>query len=286
MQRRAAAAYFVFFVVLGASAFSVMALAEHPHVDVEGQAYSQGDSFQVNDEEYTVAELTTEESGGGGGHGGGGGGTTIVGALTWTNESARHTATLENNSTVSYEDREWTLLVENDSSVDSFVLEETFDVPGILGNDTAVYNQTILVEGEERVVYRSNNSTVPLSEYLPAPESRQFSEGDDYRYPEENVTTTVAAVEPSAVTLAWVAPAENEIELTEGANITLGGQQYVVHFPSESQVQISPEVAAYQQNLREQDYFAERTNGLWGVVILSVVAAILIVGMAYMPSRG
>jgi hypothetical protein len=285
MQRRAAAAYFVFFVVLGASAFSVMALAEHPHVDIEGQAYGQGDSFQVNDEEYTVAELTTEESEGGG-HGGGGGGSTIVGALTWTNESARSTATLENNSTVSYEDREWTLLVENDSSVDSFVLEETFDVPGILGNDTAVYNQTVLVDGEERVVYRSNNSTVALSEYLPPRDTRQFSEGDDYRYPEENVTTTVDAVDPGAVTLAWIAPAENEIELTEGANVTLGGQQYVVHFPSESQVQISPEVAAYQQDLREQDYFAERTNGLWGIVILSVVAAILIVAMAYMPSRG
>lgn len=285
MQRRAAAAYFVFFVVLGASAFSVMALAEHPHVDIEGQAYGQGDSFQVNDEEYTVAELTTEESEGGG-HGGGGGGSTIVGALTWTNESARSTATLENNSTVSYEDREWTLLVENDSSVDSFVLEETFDVPGILGNDTAVYNQTVLVDGEERVVYRSNNSTVALSEYLPPRDTRQFSEGDDYRYPEENVTTTVDAVDPGAVTLAWIAPAENEIELTEGANVTLGDQQYVVHFPSESQVQISPEVAAYQQDLREQDYFAERTNGLWGIVILSVVAAILIVAMAYMPSRG
>ena len=41
MQRRVAAIYLVFFVVMGASAYSVIAMAEQPAVDVPGQEYEK-----------------------------------------------------------------------------------------------------------------------------------------------------------------------------------------------------------------------------------------------------
>lgn len=251
MQRRAAAAYFLFFLVLGASAYSVLALAEQPHVNIEGQTYSQGDSFAVDGQQYTVTELKAEESsgGGGGGHGGGGGesGPTYTGKLVWTNESAVSTATLENGSSVSYQGGNYTVAIPNQSQPSSFSLQPS-----------------------------NNTSGGP----------QQFSTGDQFQYEQENVTATVANITASEVTLQWTGPKNNTVELSEGANVTLNGQQYVVHFKSENQVQISQDIAGYQNALDRQAYFTERQNGLKGIVILSGSAAVLLLGLAYLPRRG
>lgn len=241
MQRRAAAAYFLFFLVLGASAYSVLALAEQPPIDIEGQTYSQGDSFSVDGRQYTVTELTAEQSEGGGG------GTTLSGTLTWTNESAVSTATLANGSSVTYDGGNYTVAIANQSDVSSFTLQP------------------------------SNNTTgSPL----------EFSTGDEFEYAQENVTATVASVSASEVGLEWTAPQENTVGLSEGRNVTLNDQQFVVHFPSESQVQISPDPGGYQSDVARQGYFAERQNGLRGIVILSGMTGVLLLGMAYLPRRG
>lgn len=249
MQRRAAAAYFLFFLVLGASAYSVLALAEQPPVDIEGETYSKGDSFSVDGRQYTVQELKAEQSGGGGGgHGGGGGeGTTFSGKLVWTNESAVSTATLKNGSSVSYEGGNYTVAIPNESQPSSFSLQP------------------------------SNNTTGG---------PKQFSTGDQFQYEQENATATVANITASQVKLEWTGPKQNTIELSEGQNVTLNGQQFVVHFKSGSEVQISRDAGGYQDALRRQAYFTERENGLKGVVILSGSAAVLLLGMAYLPRRG
>jgi len=368
MQRRAAAAYVVFFVVLGASAFSVMALAEHPHVDIDGDAYSQGDTFTVGDREYTVSELGTEESGGGG-HGGGGS-TSYVGTLTWTEENARYTATLKNNSTVPARLVQWegqtarytatlsdgdtvryqsnattveinassnftlvrgnesatfeegdefpyranTTTVENIGESEVRLVWGTYHLPtpespngtngtdpatfhfverpnvtAILVTDPAVYNDTVTVDGTESVVYRSNNSTVPLDSYLPELEEKRFDENESFTYRPEgfnDTEVTVYNVTTTGVVIEWTAPREHEVELAEGANVTLNDREYVVHFESENEVLLSQDRAGYQQDVREQSYFTERMNGLKGILILSGSAAVLLLGMAYLPRRG
>jgi len=90
--------------------------------------------------------------------------------------------------------------------------------------------------------------------------------------------------------LTWTnGSSEETVELSEGGNITLAnGQQYFAHFPNESAVQIasSDQYASYTATLADQDYFKERTNGFWGISILSGIAAALMLGMAYMPVRG
>lgn len=249
MQRRAAAAYFLFFLVLGASAYSVLALAEQPPVDIEGETYSENDSFSVDDRQYTVTELKAEQSSGDGdGHGGGGGeATTYSGKLNWTNESAHQTATLENGSSVSYEGGNYTVAIPNESQPSSFSLQPSNDTTG---------------------------------------DSRQFSTGDQFEYEQENATATVANITADQVELEWTGPEENTIEIAEGQNVTLNGQQFVAHFKSGSEVQISEDVGGYQDALHRQAYYTERQNGLKGVVILSGSAAVLLLGMAYLPRRG
>ncbi|MFB6171059.1 MAG: hypothetical protein ABEJ23_00890 [Haloarculaceae archaeon] len=242
MQRRAAAAYLLLFLVLGASAYSVLATAQQPPIDVKGQTYSQGDSFQVNGQQYTVKELTSKTTSGEGGS------TTILqGTLAWTNESAVATATLNNGSSTTYQGGNYTIAIPNQSDASSFTLQPT------------------------------NNTTGG---------PRTFSTGDQYEYDAEGVTATVSSVSAGQATLEWTSPKENTFGISEGQNVTLNGQPYVIHFMSESSVQVSPEIQAYHSAVRRQEYFAERENGLKGVVILSAIASVILIGLAYLPHRG
>jgi hypothetical protein len=354
MQRRVAAIYFVFFLVMGASAYSVIAVAEQPAIELEGDSYGQGDSFAVDGREYVVAELN-----GSGGEAGEG-----VATLEWTNESARYTTTLGNNSsvaparasypgqravhtatlaegdtvtfngsdaTVSIPDVEspsnfslvregeaaatlafndtlayrgnattvtaitaeevrlvwgenYRVLVPNESDPTSFRMVQQFNVSARLAADPVVENETITrADGQRYVVFAANGSTQPLGEYLPAADVGQLGEGDTMTV--SGNETTVADVTPSGVVVEWTAPRTTTVSFANAENVTLNDQRFVAHFEGES-VLLSSDPAAYQQQLARQDYFHERQNGLWGVTLLSGIAAMFIVGLAYLPVRG
>ena len=358
MQRRVAAIYLVFFLVMGASAYSVIAVAEQPAVDLEGQSYGQGDTLTVDGRQYTVSELSTGNASGGEGGG------EASATLAWTNESARYTATLSNNTTVApirasfpgqrafytgtleegdtvtfngsettvsipdvespsnfslvrdgnatatlafndtfaYRGNETTVaaissdevrlvwgddyrvFVPNASDPDSFRMIQQFNVSARLAADPAVENRTISrADGQRYVVFTANGSTLLLSEYLPAPDVGRLQEGDTMTVGGNE--TTVANVTGSGVLVEWTGPRTNTIGVAEGDNVTLNGQQYVVHF-REGSVQLSPQLDKYREDLRRQDYFKERQNGLWGVTLLSGIAAMFVVGLAYLPVRG
>ena len=49
---------------------------------------------------------------------------------------------------------------------------------------------------------------------------------------------------------------------------------------------LSQNVSGYQAQLDDVEHFHERILGLWGIAIISIFAAILIVGLAYLPVRG
>lgn len=280
MQRRAAAIYFAFFLVLGAGAYSVIAVAEQPAIELDATAHAQGDTFTVGGQEYTVANISLVVSEGG--HGGGGG--HLEATVAWTNQSAQFTAELANNSTVPYRDGTYRVLVPNTTDPDRFTLRQEFNVTAILREDPDVYNETVTVDGERHVTYRANNTNVPLDEYLPDPDSEQFSEGDSLDY--QGNQTTVENVTTERVLLVWTHPRDRSVKVTQGQNVTLGGTPYVTNFPSEDRVQFSPDHDAYQLAVERQDRFHERTNGLWAIVILSSLAAVFVAGLAYMPVRG
>lgn len=289
MQRRVAAIYFVFFLVLGAGAYTTMAFAETPTVEVPGETYSANESFTVEGQQYTVSSLSLASSGGGG-HGGGGG-ASYAGKLTYTNQSYRYTATLANNSTVNYQGSQYRVLIANDSDVNSFTLRQSHNVSNVLANDSAVYNETTTVDGEPHVTYRENNTNRPLSEYLPEPTTQEVNEGDEFQY--QGNQTTVANVTTQEATLEWFAPRNESKELSEGSNVTLAGNTtYFAHFQGESGnvtvtlAQTDQAYDIYSNELAKQDAFHHRMNGLWGVLILSVLAAIIVISVALMPVKG
>ena len=278
MQRRAAAVYFVLFILVGAGAYGFMQVGmSEPTVGLDGPTYAQGDELTVGDRTYTVDSIDTEKGDVARYDG------TVE--LVWFNESKRGTATLENGSTVTYEGDEYRVVAGNGT----FTLVEAQNVSAILADDPDVEDETVTRDGEEFVVDSDDQSIQPLSEYLPEPDRIEFATGDDFEYEAEEITARVDSVSASGVGLSWEAPGNETVSVDAGANTTLNGVEYFAHFPGENRVKIlrtDQHYGAYVGELGAIEYWHERQNGVWGVIILSFAAGVILVATAYLPVKG
>jgi hypothetical protein len=278
MQRRAAAVYFVLFVLVGAGAYGFIQVGmSQPTVGLDGPTYAEGDELTVGDRTYTVDSIDAEE----------GELAEYAGDadLVRFNESKRETATLENDSTVTFDGGEYRVV----TGEESFTLVEEQNVSAILADDPDVEDETATRDGEEFVVYRENQSIEPLSEYLPEPDRIEFSVGEDFEYEAEDVTASVDGVSADGVRLSWAAPGEETITVSAGENQTVNGVEYFAHFPNENRVQIlrsDQHYGTYVGELGAIEYWNERQNGVWGVVILSFITGVVLVATAYLPVKG
>jgi len=289
MQRRAAAIYFVFFLVVGAGAYAYIGVAEQTHqpqFELDGTTIESEGAGAIGGAQYNLSEITHTE---GGGHGGGG---ALVSELSWTNESYRYTGAISNNSTTTIENDSYRVVVPNESGVSQFTLQAEQNVTAILRDDPAVEDSVATQNGTSYVVYRDNDTLRPLSEYLPEPGTIEFAEGDTIPFESDDgtVEATIYNVTSSEVQVEWIAPQENTVELSEGQNVTLAnGQQYFAHYEhGGDSVQVVPadQYGQYATTNDEQHSFQQRLNGLWIVVIVSGTAAVMILSSAYLPIRG
>jgi hypothetical protein len=285
MQRRAAAIYVAFFVVIGAASYSVIATADSPSIQFENPDYSlsQGDTFEAQGQTYNVSSISaTEESGG---HGGG---ASLVrsGELTYTEQSVEFTETWENDSVVAVDDANWTVVVPNESDPAQFTLQENISETTLLEQDPQADNETVTREGQEFVVVQNgegNATLVPADEYFPDPQTQQYSEGDTFQY--DGNETTIANVTQESVEVSWTGPQTSTVEVSDEGNVTLGDQTYLAYFPDNSTMQLTQNFESYERQTEEIDTFHTRENGLWGVSIVSFTVAVLLIGLAYLPSR-
>jgi hypothetical protein len=328
MQRRAAAIYVVFFVLVAATAFSLTTVAQEPSVSVAGQNYSQGDTLSAGGMEWTVnvndgegnvsrvnesARFTTSiannssllfangeyrpaPNGSGGGAGTGTGspspsatgtpgspGTSLATGETASNDSATRFRVVIPNATAGNASG-GNASGGNATNVSSFTLRQEFMTSQRLRQDSSVADVALTGENGTQYVRYRNGSTQPLDEYLPTPEIRNVSVGDSFPY--MNNSSSVASVNTSGATLAWEGKLTRSTELKGGENVTIGETTYVAQFPTNSTVTLSQNVSGYQAEQAAVDEFNDRILGLWGVTIISLFAAILIVALAYMPVRG
>jgi hypothetical protein len=281
MQRRVAAIYFALFVLIGAGAFGFVQVGmSQPTVSLDGPTLVHNDTMTVGERTYTLATVGEDDAG------------NPVGELTWTNESAQATATLGNGSTTLYQGEEFRVAVENDSDAASFRLVEVQNASALLAADPAVEDTPVTQNGVDYVLYAGNQTRgPPVQEYLPAPETVEFAAGDQLRYQTDsgNVTADVQDVSESGATLTWSTTVTNTVELAEGSNVTLNGVTHIVHFPDNESVQVLPADqyhSSYQSELAAVEAFDERQNGVWGVFIVCVVAAIVLIAAAYLPVKG
>jgi len=264
MQRRWAAVCVVFFLVMAASAYSVMALAEAPTPDVEGDTYGDGDSFREGGTAYTVS--VGEGSG----------------EITYE-ETVENEQTFANNSVVDYANASYNVSVEGGDDPGAFALVEEVDVPAVLADDPDVENDTFTRDdGTEVVVYR-NGTTRPLEEYLDRDRVR-FAEGDTIEQGGER--KSVANVTAEGVLVRWRSTEERSIGLEEGETFTLDGTEYVATFPDESTVVLSTDIERYDSYEENVAYHQQRVSGLLYVVIFSAGSSFLLAALAFLPRRG
>lgn len=281
MQRRAAAIYAVVFVLIGTASYTLIATAERPHVSFEDPDYelAQGDRFQVDGRTYNVSSISASSSDGGE--------VTRSGELTWVNQSARHTETWENESNVTLRGSQYVVRIPNRSDPSRFALVESINRTSVLQNDSRADDQTVTRNGTEYVVLTEDGTSrlVPADQYFPQPNRTQVREGAQFQY--GGNTTTVENVSTESVTVAWTAPKTNTVSLSNAGNVTLGNQdkQFLVYFPDNSTVVLESDYSVYEEETGEIDQYTTHRNGLWGVTVLSGATSILLIGIAYLPSR-
>jgi hypothetical protein len=286
MQRRAAAISAAIFVLLAAGSYSLIATAETPHLEFEDPAFegSAGDEVTVDGRTYTVREVDAQVTGGG--HGSAG---TLSrsGTLAWTNESGRHTVTWENGSTVEFDNESLTVAVENASEPTAFALVEQINRTAILAEDPDAESETVTQGGVEYVVVTEGDqrTLVPAAEYFPDPDRTTYAEGDTV--PFQGNQTTVTSVASDGATLAWTGPKTTTVGVSDEGNVTLGpnDRQYLAHFPDNETLVLTDDFDSYRTQQAQLADFTRYKNGFWGVSIVSGVSAVLLIGLAYMPSR-
>lgn len=286
MQRRAAAVYVAFFLVVGAVSFTLIATATEPAFSVEDPEYTlePNESFTLDGQQYTVASITAER---GDAEGSGPAPIERSGVIRWTNRSAAYAGEWTNGSIVTYNDESWNVSLPRGDVNNStqFSLVEPINRTAILRNDSSVANRTTTVDGVEYVVRQSNGTRtlVPADEYFPEPETIVFQRGETFEY--EGNRTTVADIGNQVVALEWHAPRTNEVNVGNNANVTLGGSTWFAHFPTNDTLELTQDYEQYQLFQEEQAVQTDNINGLWGVTILSGLSVIFLAGLAYLPSR-
>lgn len=265
MQRRWAAIYLAFFLVMAASAYSVMAVAEEPAIDIEGDTFSEGDTLEADGTTYTFTEVADRS-----------------GAVEH-NETVDQEQELANNTVIEYRDGEYNVTIESAEEPQSFTLTQEFDVEAILEGDDDVNNETFTGDdGEEQVVYR-NGTTQLLSEYLPEPDSEEFSVGETIEH--DGHTKSIEAVTAEAVTVTWQEELTQTTELSEGKQVTFGGTDYVFTFVDDNTVMLSTQIDEYEQTQENREFFDQRMSGLLYVIIFSLGSGFVLAASAFMPRR-
>lgn len=264
MQRRAAALYGAFFLVLAVGSYGMIATASAPTISVDDPDHrlSDGGQLAVQDRTYDVTLDDSEAT------------------LSWTDPAADYSETWADGDQVTVDGTNFTVAVSSDPP--TVELTEVRPLPDDV--------ETTEVNGTEYVVLEGENDTrelVPVDTYLDETygeaETRtiELSEAVDY----QGNRTTLRSVANESATLTWRAPRTNTVEAEEGEVVDLNGVEYVAHFPDNDTLVLDGDVEAYERQVEIQNTYDERINGLWGVSILSSLAVVLLLAFAYLPSR-
>lgn len=276
MQRRAVAVYVALFLLVASVAGVLVVTGESPEVafDNPDHELSEGDSFTVEGDEYTLTAITVEEDDELG---------EIITGQIERERTAEQSETWANGSIVEVDDREWNVRIDD---AESFALVEEQDFEALLAEDPNADNETVDRDGEEFVVVTDEDGDTRLvspDEYFPAPEERSYDVGDELVY--NDVTATVDSVTSDEVTVVWMGPETLTIGVEQESMVTIGDTEFMAHFPNASTLTLSTDIDSYDAQIAQIEQFDQYGDGLWRVVIISVLSAMVLVGMAFMPSR-
>jgi hypothetical protein len=274
MQRRAAAAYVGFFLLIAVGSYGVITATASPDVTVQpGEAehtLQSGTTVTMDERDYTVASISAAKQ------------ADRTATLEWVNESELLVETWPNNGTVSFENRTYRVLIPNVTAPEAFQLRPE---PGDWANPRwQDGRQFVDVDIDDDGFVETG---VPAGRFIAGNESlaNRTIDGDATFQYAGNETRVVELTNASA-RLEWTADVTRTVELAHASNVTFDDRTFLAYFPDNSTVYLdSVETTKYFERVDDDDVYDRRTRGLWTVSILSGFAIVLLVGLAYMPRR-
>lgn len=263
MQRRAAAMYVILFIVIAVGALSIVTFVDGPNaaMDEYDHQVSVEETFTVDGTEYRLNRLTE-----------------LSATFAWTDPAAEQNAFLDNESTIESDGVEYRLTIPPDDDPDRFTLTETFPDHDLETIERDGVNYVVI---DEQLV---REDEYLLEEYGPR-EEREFELGDTFVLDAENATVTVESISPTNVEVTWVGEATVTMTVSAGEPFELADTTYVANFVDEDTLQLTTDVEAYEEHADRLDTWDERYQGFWGIGVLSIIAAILISGLSFLPRR-
>lgn len=211
--------------------------------------------------------------------------TTITGTIEWTEQNVQMSETWANESTVTIDGTEWTVLFDG-ANATSFTLQQPLDRQAILENDPNAANETVTSGGQEYVVVQSNGGEelVLINEYFPEPTTQTYSVGDQFVY--NNQTVTANEITADGVNITWIQDQTKTKEITHEGTIELAdGNQYLTFLPDSSTLQLTSDMTSYNQQVEAQNQFHDRTSGFRWVTFTSLLFVFSLIAFAFLPSR-
>lgn len=267
MQRRAAAMYVIFFVLIAVGSFAVVNVAEAPDpaMDQSDHQLTVDDSVTIDGTTYNLTRIDVFSA-----------------TFEWTQPEAEQTGTITNESTIESDGVEYLLEIDAGDEPDGVTLIEQYPEHDL---------ETVEIDGVTYVVIEENNDTriVPEEEYLAdehGPRERlELTVGDSLVWDDANASVTIDDISSASVTVSWVGPMERSITVQSGQPTEIGQTTYVANFVGTEYIQLTTDVEAYETHRDEIDTFDERYQGFWGITVLSLLTAILIGGLSFLPQR-
>lgn len=267
MQRRTAAMYVVFFLVIavGAIAFINVVEAPSPSMDEYDFQLQVDDNVTIGDTTYQVTRIDVFSA-----------------TLAWTESEVEQSDNLDNESTIESEGTEYRIEIDPGEDPEGFVLHETFPEHDL---------DTVEVEGVTYVVIEENNETtfIPEQEYLldeyGPREQVRLTVGDSFYLDAVDASVSVEEITSEMVSVTWVGPDEQTMTIQRGEPTEIGGTTFVTNFVGTEYIQLTTDLDAYEEHQNALDTYDERHLGFWGVGVLSMITAILIGALSYLPRR-
>ncbi len=266
MQRRAAAMYVGLLLVIAVGSIAFISAAEAPDERLDAAEYEvdEDGTFSHEGQTYTVTSIGEFSA-----------------TVTWEEPGVAQEATISNNTVISSEGTEYRLRFATPTAQE-ITLRETFPEHDLETQDR---------DGETYVELEENGTIrlVPEEEYLRTEfgprEERTIAIGEGFYRDAVNATVTVESISQAGVAVSWTGPAERATTVANGDPLDLGDTTFGVNFIGTSTLQLTTDVAAWEDHEEALSTWQERSLGFWGIGVLAAVAAVVLGGMAMLPQR-
>lgn len=267
MQRRAAAMYVLFFLVIAVGALGFINLVDAPDESMDEFDFQlvEGSTASIDETEYTVSRIDAFSA-----------------TMRFTVPDAAVTETIANESILNSTGVEYRVELPPVEDPTWIILHETYPDHGL---------ETTEIDGVTYVQVEENDeiTLIPEDQYLEeqfGPRERlNLSIGDSFVWDERDATVTIESITATGVDVSYIGPEERSLTLVRGETTEIAGTTYGVNFVGDDTIQLTTDIDAWDSHLDALDTWDERYLGFWGIGVLSILAAILIGGLSYLPRR-